>query len=423
MHTINLNQPQEHRINLRLLIWLRVFAIAGQFAAVYFSTHVLNINLQTNILYIWIGIYALINTFTFLRTYRSFTIQRWEFFAHLLVDIFILTMLFKYSEGGANPFVSLYLIPLTISAITLPAIFTWLLATITIACYGLLVWVINPMNEHSSHAQNFELHVTGMWLGFVISALLVSFFVVRMGRTIQLQQKELAEQKTNALQSEQLVKLGTIAASTAHELGTPLGTMRLVVEDLEENSATTENSKQLNILKDQIKRCKEALSVLSASVGSAPLEKGEPMLLQNFVTELIEDWKFSRPEVSIKTSWQGDTPGPEIIAERSLKQAIKNILDNAANVSPEYVSCEAILESQALTLLVSDHGPGIHLDDSLVIGQQPLTSDDKVKGLGLGLFLSHGIIKRFGGKVSLQNLSEGGLQTTISLPLQELAIS
>jgi len=421
MRTTDLNQPQEHRINLRLLIWLRVFAIIGQFAAVYFASHTLNINLQTNYLYIWIGIYAVINAVTFIRTYSNFTIKRWEFFIHLLVDIFILTMLFKYSEGGANPFVSLYLIPLTISAITLPAIFTWLLATITIACYGLLVWVINPMNEHSSHAQNFELHVTGMWLGFVISAILVSFFVVRMGRTIQIQQKELSEQKTHALQNEQLVKLGTIAASTAHELGTPLGTMQLVLEDLEERKHNNENNKQLKILKDQIKRCKEALSVLSASVGSAPLEKGEPMLLQSFVTELLVDWKISRPEVSIKTSWQGEVPGPEIIAERSLKQAIKNILDNAANVSPEYVSCEAILESQVLTLLVSDHGPGIHLDDSEVIGQQPLA--DKSKGLGLGLFLSHGIIKRFGGKVSLKNRSEGGLQTTISLPLHALAIS
>lgn len=421
MQITDLDQPQEHRINLRLLIWLRVFAIAGQLAAVYLASHTLNINLQTNYLYLWIGVYALINAVTFIRTYSNITIKRREFFIHLLVDIFILTMLFNYSEGGANPFVSLYLIPLTISAITLPAVFTWLLATATIACYGLLVWVINPMNDHSSHAQNFELHITGMWLGFVISAILVSFFVVRMGRTIQLQQKELAEQKTHALQNEQLVRLGTIAASTAHELGTPLGTMQLVVEELDETKHDNENSKQLNILKDQIKRCKEALSVLSASVGSAPLEKGEPMLLQNFVTELLEDWKNSRPEAHIKTSWQGEAPGPEIIAERSLKQAIKNILDNAANVSPEYVCCEAILESQALTLLVSDHGPGIHLDDSEIIGQQPLV--EKSKGLGLGLFLSHGIIKRFGGTVSLKNGSEGGLQTTILLPLHNLAIS
>ena len=106
-----------------------------------------------------------------------------------------------------------------------------------------------------------------------------------MGRTIQLQQKELAEQKNNALENEQLVKLGTIAASTAHELGTPLGTMQLVIEDLEENDLSNKNNKQLATIRDQIKRCKEALSVLSASVGSAPLEKGEPMRLYHFITD------------------------------------------------------------------------------------------------------------------------------------------
>ncbi len=420
MHTLKNNQSQEHRINLRLLIGLRVFAIAGQIIAVYFVSQILNIKLQTNFLYIWIGIYALINVATYWRTFSNYLIHRWEFFIHLLVDIFILTMLFKYSEGGANPFVSLYLIPLTISAITLPAIFTWALAIITIACYSLLMWVINPMNNHSAHSQNFDLHVTGMWLGFVISALLVSFFVVRMGRTIQQQQQKLAEQKTQALENEQLVKLGTIAASTAHELGTPLGTMQLVIEELEESGIKENDNTQLNILKDQITRCKDALSVLSASVGSAPLEKGEPMCIHNFVNELLDDWKNSRPEINIKSSWQGDTPGPEMIAERSLKQAIKNILDNAANASPDYISFEAILEAKALILLVSDRGPGIHLDTSEHIGQQPLT--EKSNGLGLGLFLSHGIIKRFGGKVTLQNCNKGGLQTTISLPLQTLAI-
>jgi len=98
MRIINTNIFQEHRINLRLLIWLRVFAIGGQLVAVYFASNILNINLQTSFLYLWIGIYALINILTFLRTYSQLIIFRWEFFAHLLVDIFILTMLFKYSD-------------------------------------------------------------------------------------------------------------------------------------------------------------------------------------------------------------------------------------------------------------------------------------------------------------------------------------
>lgn len=411
----------KHHANLKLLIWLRVIAIAGQLTAVIVAKHFLEISLQTGVLYGWIGIYALINLLTITRLYSKIEIYRWEFFAHLLIDVFILTVLFKYSEGGANPFVSLYLIPLTISAITLPAIFTWALAAITISCYSLLMWVISPMNEHSFHAHNFDIHVMGMWLGFVISAILVSFFVVRMGRIIQLQQQELSEQKTQALQNEQLVKLGTLAASTAHELGTPLGTMQLVVEELQDETIGDKNKSQLSVLRNQIKRCKEALSVLSASVGTAPLESGEPMEIQKFVGEMLQDWQHSRPDINVKTNWQGVSKGPKIIAERSLKQAIKNILDNAADVSPEFVLCEAFLNQKELVFKVSDHGPGIILEKDKVLGQQPISK--KTKGMGLGLFLSHGIIKGFGGNVSLNNVREGGLETTISIPLQTLAVS
>ncbi len=419
MHIHEKQIHNEYHVNLRLLIWLRIFAIAGQFAAVYLASNLLNITLQTNTLYTWICIYAFINLLTIIRLYNKHPIRQWEFFLHLLVDIFILTILLKFSEGGANPFVSLYLIPITISAITLPSLFTWALAVITIICYSLLMWVFSPMNEHSFHAHNFNIHVTGMWLGFVISAILVSFFVVRMGRTIQYQQKEIMEQKTQALQNEQLIKLGALAASTAHELGTPLGTMQLLVEEMEDSN--TDSNKHLAILKSQIKRCKDALSILSASVGSAPLESGEPMEVKNFIDELLQDWKNSRPDINVQTSWQGETTGLKIIAERSLKQAIKNILDNAANASPEHVSCNAILDSDELILKILDRGPGLTLEEHETIGKQPLK--DKTKGLGLGLFLSHSIIKRFGGNVSLMNISKGGLQTTISLPLRNLAIS
>lgn len=141
-----------------------------------------------------------------------------------------------------------------------------------------------------------------MWLGFVISAILVAFFVVRMGRTIQLQQKELAEQKTQALQNEQLIKLGALAASTAHELGTPLGTMQLVAEELQDEPKLNTSNRQLIVLKNQITRCKKALPILSASVGSAPLESGEPMTIQQFINELLEDWQQSRPEINIKSN-------------------------------------------------------------------------------------------------------------------------
>ena len=420
--SVNYSDHLSNRTNFQLLIWMRVISIVGQVTAVFVADNVLGISLRTEVLYTWIAIYILINVLAVARLFSDYEIYNWEFLLHLLIDIFILTILLKYSEGGANPFVSLYLIPLTISAITLPAVFTWTLAAVTVGCYSLLVWIISPMSEHSFHAHNFEIHVLGMWLGFVISAVLIAFFVVRMGRTIRLQHKQLVEQRTEALQNEQLVKLGTLAASTAHELGTPLGTMQLLVEDLQDKTHLSSKDKELHLLKDQIARCKEALSILSASVGTAPLEYGEPMQVKNFIEEILQDWQKLRPNITLKTDWQEECLGPKIIAERSLKQAIKNVLDNAANASPDYVLCESFLNSRELVLKISDRGPGISFDENENIGHQPYPNS-KSKGLGLGLFLSHGIIKRFGGNVSLKNNIEGGLQTTILLPIDALSVS
>lgn len=101
-----------------------------------------------------------------------------------------------------------------------------------------------------------------------------------------------------------------------------------------------------------------------------------------------------------------------------MQQAIKNILDNAANVSPDYVFCEAQLAQQELVLKISDHGPGIVLDEQHKFGHQPISENST----GLGLFLSHGIIKCFGSNASLTNLKQGGLQTTVSLPLNTLLV-
>ncbi len=409
-----------YRANLRLLIWLRGFAIAGQLTAILMAVYFLKIPLPVGKLIIWIGIYTLITCATIFLLSNSREISLWEFFIHLLVDIFILTVLLAYSEGGANPFVSLYLIPLTISAITLPAIFTWIIVAITFSCYSLLVWVITPMSEHTFHAHNFNIHVLGMWLGFAVSAMLVAFFVVRMGRIIQRQQKELIEKRAEAYKDEQLIKLGALAASTAHELGTPLGAMQLISENISDEDDKNSRRSQLQDLQIQIKRCKEALSTLSASVGSAPLENGEPMRIEEFIQDIIQNWQQTRPNVNLKTYIQNDITGPKILSEKSLQQAIKNILDNAADASPTYVSCETIFNTDELQLVVSDKGPGLTMNDSSKAGQQPFSDS---KGLGLGLFLSYGIIRRFGGSVVLKNRSEGGLQTTISLPINALAVS
>jgi two-component system sensor histidine kinase RegB len=222
--------------------------------------------------------------------------------------------------------------------------------------------------------------------------------VTTMGRALRRHQRMLADAREQSLRDEQLVALGTLAASTAHELGTPLATMTLTAEELRDELGDPPGQvvEQLDLLKSQIGRCKEALSVLSASAGNLRATGGGAMSLDRYFASLLEDWLRSRPGVKLESRIEGSDPAPRVVAERTLSQALTNIIDNAADVSR-------------------------HLERR--VGKSPLSSQGSGAGLGLGLFLSHGIIERLGGRVTLGERSGGGLETRVDLPLKALGVA
>src|SRR5262245_50464018 len=157
-----------------------------------------------------------------------------ELFLHLLLDVATLSGLLYLSGGSTNPFVSLYLLPLVIAATTLPPHYAGSMAAVTAVSYALLFFFYLPLTPaHSGHAEvDFHLHVIGMSVNFLLSAGLIAFFVARMAQTIRARDTELARQKEIALRNERIVALGTLAAGAAHELGTPLSTMAVILTEL-----------------------------------------------------------------------------------------------------------------------------------------------------------------------------------------------
>ena len=184
--------------------------------------------------------------------------------AQLVVDVILMTIILYRTGGSTNPFVSWYLVPLTIAAATLRIGFTASLALLTLAAYSFLLFryipfapfggmqlsqgeMLMPDNPHAHHQMmlqstqsngveeaGFNLHIFGMWLNFVLSAGLITFFVSRMSHALREQDKKLAEQHEHLLQREQVVSLGALAAGAAHELGTPLSTMTVIARDIED---------------------------------------------------------------------------------------------------------------------------------------------------------------------------------------------
>lgn len=408
--------------NLRRIFLLRSIEIGGLLLAIVLARHVLELPLPLLPIAAVIGLLALVNLFTWWRLRQVWPVADGEFFAQLLVDVIAITVLLFYCGGSTNPLVSFYLVPLVIAAITLPAAYTWAMAMLTASCYTLLMFNYYPlMPKSGDFSTAIYLHLTGMWLTFVLSAFLIAFFVVRMAATIKDRDRQLAAAREETLRNERIVALGTLAAGAAHELGTPLATMAVVTTELQQEYAGEPALvDDLRLLRQQVDNCKHILSNMLASAGQGRAEDAAAQPLNHYFDDLLEKWQLVRPGVAVKAEWQGALPAPRIIADQTLTQALLNLLNNAADASPKSVEILGCWQNDELQLEIRDRGPGLAPEVQQRAGQPFFTT--KGHGFGIGLFLANATIERFGGKVMLTNREGGGVLTRISLPLTKLLI-
>ena len=413
-----------HR-NLRRLFLFRSISLSLQMLMIFVALRWLALPLPVIPLAAILVTHTLWNGYTAWRAQQVRPVSDGEFFLQLLTDALALSGVLYLTGGATNPFVGFYLLPLMIAATVLPKPYVWGMAGITIACYSLLVFIYLPLDpsSHMHHDASFNQHVFGMWFGFVFSAGLVSYFVTNMAHALRKRDQVLATAREQALRNENLVALGTLAAGAAHELGTPLNTMAIVTDELKEDYPPLKNAElneNLTLISEQIQRCKEALSVLSASAGELRADAGEALSVDIYLNNLLIQWHTDRPNISLEQDISGAQPAPQIIADRALDQAITNILNNAADASPNWVSVKAAWTKQQLTLEIHDRGPGLDASAKTSIGKIQYSS--KPSGLGLGLYLSHSAIERLGGEIEHDELADGsGTCTRIHLPLMEKA--
>jgi two-component system sensor histidine kinase RegB len=411
-------------INLRRLIMFRCIALTGQFLAVWVAVNSLHMSLPLRPLIVVIAAMALFNFLTWLRIQRPWPVGEAELFVHLVLDVAVLTALLYFSGGSTNPFVILYLLPLALTAAALPMGYAWAMAAVSVACYTLLMFFYIPLpRSHAAHGDDFGLHVLGMWLGFLLSAGLIAWFAVRMAETQRSRDRLLAQMREDELRNERILALGTLAAGAAHELGTPLSTMAIVTREMANAaSATPDMGENLRILRDQIDRCKTILSNLSASAGQTRAEGGGRLSLEDYLDGVLRDWQGTRLGVTPRRRFEGPRPAPEIVTEHTLSQAITNILNNAADASPENIDITARWNERELVLEVCDRGKGLTTAAAEHVGHPFFTTKEAGKGLGLGLFLAHATLNRFGGAVRLYNREGGGVCTQLTLPLSNLLV-
>lgn len=422
--------------SLRRLQLLRLIEIGGQLAALGVAVFWLKLELPLAPILAIIGTLAGLTAVTWLRFASPRPVAEPELFAQLLVDVAALSMLLYFTGGATNPFVSVYLLPLSIAAALLSAGYAWLTAATTVACYTLLLYYYVPLpgmehqtpittlmggHEHALHLHavedaQFGMHVIGMWLNFVVSAVLITFFVQRIAGSLRERERELAAAREEVLRNERIVALGTLAAGTAHELGTPLATVAVVAKDLQEDYANDpELGPQLTLIRSQVAQCKTVLQRLVDSVGQLDAEERHRVSVAAYVRELVERWQLLWPKTPLAVRILLD-PSAAISIDSTLEQALLNLLNNAARVSPAGIELEAEAKDGQAVLRILDRGPGLAPEVIAAAGKAflPERSD---AGLGIGLFLANATIERLGGSVRLSNRTQGGGCTEASLPL------
>ena len=429
-------------LNLRRLCWIRAIVLLFMSIAAFYGYLYLAIQSQLFAVALVIASQALITALTYLKLRRNIIVTETEFSAQLTVDVLFIFALAYFTGGATNPFISYFLVPLSIAAATLPKRHVAAIAGLSVGAYSLLLFAYQPLEffSHTGHASAatdhqqhlshdvssietttaFNPHYLGMWFNFLVSAVLIAWFVSRMAEALRAQENAINQQREQQLYDEQILSIATLAAGTAHELGTPINSLSLLVDEMASEDAQSDHQQaDLALMKSQIIQCRSSLKKLVHTAQQTQPGDKAAIHIKALVSACIDHWHPLRPEVVVVNLFADKNIDAVIHCDESLSQALTNLLNNAANASPEFVAVDIQQHIDNIHIIVSNKGEGIPDTILQQFSRQPLHDrrDQNSPGLGFGLFLSNASIHRHGGQLSLRNLEQGGAEAVIQLPL------
>lgn len=338
------------------------------------------------------------------RLRQTGSIEPSEVFSHLLVDAIAIAVLVYFTGGYANPFISLLLLPLIQATVLLSTRNAWLMAGLVAVAYTLLMREYRPLVLAVSSETAVNLHLAGMWLNFLFTAALIAAFMGRLAEALRLREATLAREREERLRDERLFALGLQAASAAHELATPLTSIRLILDDLQQDYAgDDELGRPLALLDGQVNRMEHVLGQLrdAARGRNAPVNGSLPV--ERWLARIVEHWGLMRPDARVTVSVPPHLPAQA--ADPAIESILVTLLNNAWEASHDELRLCAGQEGQSLWIEVIDRGTGL--------------GKGKPPGWGVGLDLARAGLARLGGKLEIQDAAEGGTRARIHLPKGE----
>ncbi|MCB6182742.1 hypothetical protein LIN78_04130 [Leeia sp. TBRC 13508] len=339
-----------------------------------------------------------------------------DVFKQLIIDVTAFALLMFFSDGASNPLAALMLLPVVFTTMLRTQWVPWVFGSYTLILYVLLMNFQVPLMQAADNpARAWLLHRLGMGVTFTFSLAILIYLLTRMNQALRLGDAALAQAREKTLQHERVIALGAQAAGAAHELGTPLNTLQLLVDEMDSSGSL--DREDILLMKQQIGVCKSILSSLSArAIPEAGAQQSPPMLVTDVLDLLLNRWDLLRPSVPIEKVFQ-----PALLVRYQLAwsdwltQAMMNLLNNAADVSPAAVALDCVVNDDFVQFSILDRGPGMPTDQIAVWGTDKLASTKG--GMGIGLLLSNTAISQHGGEIRQLPREEGGTQLVVTLPL------
>ena len=371
----------------------------------------------------------------------------------LVFDILVLTVVLYVTGGAANPLSALYLMPIALAAVMLPTRFAWILAGLTASMFFLLFFSPeshrhqakmvgaeahnaqehedhDPLHHHAGSAiiapppiatNIFDLHLRGMWMAFTLTAVSMAYFVTRVSQALRKRDAQLEEARTRAFRAERVASLASLAASTAHELGTPLASIGLAASEMRRAIASSKPPSVLladtDLVAAEVRRCRE---IIDAMLGAAGETIGEPPVHIDAM-DLVRDAvsSLSRDEAGRVVLPQSPPKLSMHAPRRIVAQTLQNLLRNALDASSEEQSIEVSyrqLEDRAVFAII-DHGVGMN-DKTCAEAFEPFVSTKSGRGRGMGLFFVNSVATRLGGEVRLESEAGKGTRAILEVPIE-----
>jgi two-component system sensor histidine kinase RegB len=420
-------------LRLRTLVRLRWLAVFGQSLAVLGVHFILDFPLPLGACLGVIALSAWLNIFLTLRWRSSLRLAPTQAGLLLGYDVIQLALLLYLTGGLENPFAFLFLVPVTVSATSLPLKWTLWLSTIAFMCASVLAIFHLPLPWNTAAPLVLpKAYIGGMWAAIMCGVVFSSIYARRIAEEARQMSSALTAAELVLAREQRLSALDGLAAAAAHELGTPLATIALVAKELKrELPEEGPHTEDIDLLISQTGRCREILSRLANRDTQA-----DDMYARVKLSVMIEDLvaPIRGPDVTIDITVAGDgtaaqTPEPVFRRNPAIAYGLGNLLENAVDFAQTKVSIVAQWSSAKVSLLISDDGPGFDqaifdlLGDPFVTtrpgyGVDQESEKGRHEGMGLGFFIAKTLLERSGATVSLANrpLPEHGAVIQMSWP-------